>query len=192
MQPSVLPRAPRPRGRSGSAPRLRRSVRPRRTGRHDREVRPADPELDGQLSARRVDQHVRNEHRRDAIGPALAEDVGPLHQLVEATDTGAEDDAGALRLVAVPQRPPWLPWPPRGRTGRARSRFRARFGVTASAGSKSLTSAAILTGKSSVSNARMKLTPLRPSTSPFQVVCMSFPSGVTAPTPVMATRLIQS
>jgi hypothetical protein len=76
-------------------------VRPGCTGGHDREVRAANTELDRQLPAWRVDQHVRDEHRRDAIGAALAKDVVLLHQLVEAADAGPEDDSGALGLITV-------------------------------------------------------------------------------------------
>ena len=55
---------------------------------------------------------------------------------------------------------------------------------------KSFTSAAIFTGYSVVSNARTKSTPLRPSTAARQVASTEFPSGVTAPIPVMTTLRI--
>lgn len=57
-------------------------------------------------------------------------------------------------------------------------------------GSKSLTWPAIRTGKVEASKVFRALTPLRPSARPFQVSAALLPSGVTAPTPVMATRLI--
>jgi hypothetical protein len=69
-----------------------------------------------------------------------------------------------------------------------RSSFRASFAETTLPGSKSLTSAAIRTGNSDASNARMKSTPLRPSRAASQVEGASFPSGVTAPRPVTTTR----
>ena len=67
---------------------------------------------------------------------------------------------------------------------------RTSLALIAAAGSKPFTSAAMLTGKASASNARMTSTPLRPDTSASHVEAASFPTGVTAPTPVMTTRLI--
>src|SRR5215210_5474494 len=71
-----------------------------------------------------------------------------------------------------------------------RSRRRASFGETTSAGgSKSFTSAAMRTADSLASNAVIQSMPLRPATAASQVAGASLPSGVTAPSPVTATRL---
>src|SRR5205085_8551581 len=67
---------------------------------------------------------------------------------------------------------------------------RTSFGDMAWAGSKSFTSAAMLTGKPLASKERITSTPLRPETRESHIDPASFPTGVTAPTPVMATRLI--
>ena len=69
---------------------------------------------------------------------------------------------------------------------------RTSFAGIAFDGSKSLTSAAMLTGKSVASNDRITSTPLCPATSASQVDRRSFPTGVTAPSPVMATRRIEA
>ena len=50
-------------------------VRPGRARRDDRVVRPADAERDRDLAARRVDEDVRQEERRHAVGAALAHHV---------------------------------------------------------------------------------------------------------------------
>jgi len=71
-----------------------------------------------------------------------------------------------------------------------RSSRRASFGPTIAAGSKPFTSAAIRTGNALVSNVLMKSMPLRPATAASQVDRQSFPSGVTAPSPVTAIRRI--
>src|SRR4051812_35458140 len=67
---------------------------------------------------------------------------------------------------------------------------RTSFDDMAAAGSKSFTSPPMFTGNSLASNERMTSTPLRPLMRPSQVDAASFPTGVTAPTPVIATRLI--
>src|SRR3954471_4016199 len=72
----------------------------------------------------------------------------------------------------------------------SRLTLRISLGDIAAAGSKSLTSAAIDTGKLSASNARMKSTPLLPATRLDQVVGTSLPTGVTAPRPVITARRI--
>src|SRR5919204_6365978 len=63
---------------------LANGVRARGTRRHDRVVRPLDPELDRELTARRVYEHVREEERRHAAGPTLAQHVALLHDPEEA------------------------------------------------------------------------------------------------------------
>ncbi len=70
-----------------------------------------------------------------------------------------------------------------------RSNRRSSFGPARPVGSKSLTSAAIRTGKPSASKARIQSIPLSPATAAFQVERASFPTGVIAPSPVTATRL---
>src|SRR6478735_4586310 len=72
----------------------------------------------------------------------------------------------------------------------SRLTLRASLADIAMFGSKSLTSAAIDTGKLSASNARMKSTPLLPATRLDQVVGTSLPTGVTAPRPVITARRI--
>src|SRR5689334_13727105 len=56
-------------------------------------------------------------------------------------------------------------------------------------GSKSLTIPAICTGKVSASKVVIFVTPERPARSDCQVSSAVFPTGVTAPSPVTATRL---
>ena len=63
--------------------------------------------------------------------------------------------------------------------------------MTSPGGSKSFTSAATRTGNSLASNARIQSIPLRPATADSQVEGASLPSGVTAPRPVTATRLMR-
>ena len=72
-----------------------------------------------------------------------------------------------------------------------RSSLRASLAEMTVVGSKPLTSAAIRTGKPSVSNAPMKSTPLRPLRAASQDEGTSFPIGVTAPSPVTTTRRIR-
>src|SRR6185312_16888814 len=72
----------------------------------------------------------------------------------------------------------------------SRLTLRASLAAIAIVASKSLTSAAIDTGKLSASNARMKSTPLLPATRLDQVVGTSLPTGVTAPRPVITARRI--
>ena len=51
-----------------------------------RVVRAAEAERDRELPARRVDEHARDERRRDAARPALAHHLGLLHDPEEAAD----------------------------------------------------------------------------------------------------------
>ena len=71
-----------------------------------------------------------------------------------------------------------------------RSRRLASFGEATCDGSKSFTSAAIRTGNSLASKARMKSIPLSPATAARHVDGASPPSGVTAPSPVTTTLRI--
>src|SRR5581483_5835445 len=70
-----------------------------------------------------------------------------------------------------------------------RSSLRASFAETTSLGSKPLTSPATRTGRPSVSNVEIQPTPLSPAVAARQVDAASRPSGVTAPMPVIATRV---
>ena len=83
---------------------LAHRVRAGRAGRDGRVVRPADAERDRELAARRVDEHVRDEVRRDAVGPAVAQRVGLLHDPDQPADRRAEDDPDAVRVEAVQAR----------------------------------------------------------------------------------------
>ena len=84
--------------------RLADRVRARRARRDDRVVRAADPERDRDLPARRVDEHVREEVRRDAVGAALAQDVGLLDDPDDPADRRAEHDPHPRRVEAVQAR----------------------------------------------------------------------------------------
>src|ERR1043166_1226538 len=66
--------------------------------------------------------------------------------------------------------------------------FLTSFFSTKTAGSKLLTSAAILAGKSLVSNRVMGPTPDLPLTRQLQVSREPTPNAVTRPTPVITTR----
>ena len=76
-------------------------VRAGRARGHDGVVRALDPERDRQLPARGVDEDVRQEVRRHAVGPALAADLLLLEDPADAPDRGAEDDPHAHRVEAV-------------------------------------------------------------------------------------------
>src|SRR3954470_16396790 len=76
---------------------------------------------------------------------------------------------------------------PRARTT-LRSKRRSSFGGASPSGSKSLTSAAMRTGRPSASNARIQSIPLSPATAARQVPGAVFPTGVIAPRPVTTTR----
>ena len=79
-------------------------VRARGAGRDRRVVRPLDPERDRELPARRVDEHVRDEVRRDPVRPALSHHFALLHDPNEAADRRAEEDPDPHRVVAVQAR----------------------------------------------------------------------------------------
>ena len=105
----------RRRRRAGSvSARLADRVRAGRAGRDRRVVRPAQPEVDRDLPARRVDEHVREEERRDAVLPALAQQSLCSMMPGDAADRGADEDPGALRGDRGRRpRPPRPPSPPR-------------------------------------------------------------------------------
>ena len=73
-------------------------MRARGARRDDRVVRPADPERDRELPRDRVDQDAREEARRHAIRPAVAEDVRLLDDAGDAADRRAEDDPDAVGI----------------------------------------------------------------------------------------------
>ena len=113
---------------------------------HGRVVRAAEAERDRELPARGVDEHARDERRRDAARPALAQHLGLLHDPEEAADRGAEEDADPAGLVHALERRV------RDRLAAAasarrtfRSSFRASLCEATVLGSKPLTSAAIRT-----------------------------------------------
>ena len=64
-------------------------------------VRASQPERDGELPARGVDEDARQEIGRHAIGLAFLHDLVLLHDPEEAADRRAEDDAGACRVEPV-------------------------------------------------------------------------------------------
>ncbi len=74
-------------------------VRAGRARRDGRVVRAAKAERDRELPARRVDEHARDERRRDAVEAALAQHLGLLHDAEEAADRAAEEDADPRRVV---------------------------------------------------------------------------------------------
>ena len=161
---------------------------PGRARRHGRVVRAAQPEVDRDLPARRVDEDVREEPRRHAIVAALAEDVVLLEDADDAADRGPDEDPGARRIDA-------LDAGVRPRLARGGDRENdvplepARvLRPDDASGSNPFTSEAMRTGKSLASNERIQSTPLVPATAASQVDRASSPSGVTAPRPVTATR----
>ena len=74
--------------------------RPRRAGRHGREVLAVDPELDRDLAARRVDEHGRNEERGDAVEAALGERLLLLGNRRDAADRRPDENPDARRVDA--------------------------------------------------------------------------------------------
>ena len=74
--------------------------RARRARGDRREVLPLEAELDRDLPARRVDEHGRDEERRDAVGAALGEDLLLLRDRRDAADRRPDEDPDA-RCVDV-------------------------------------------------------------------------------------------
>src|SRR6478752_8817679 len=79
--------------------RLPDGGRARRAGGNGRVVRAAEAEGDRELAAGRVYEHVRNEGRRNAIGPTLAQHVHLLDDPHDPADRGAEEDPDPARRV---------------------------------------------------------------------------------------------
>src|SRR6266516_4653476 len=84
--------------------RLADRVRAGRAGRDGRVVRPPDSQRDRQLTARRIDQHTRDEARRDPFVAALTEDLALLHDPRDPADRRAEGDSDAVRIEPVQPR----------------------------------------------------------------------------------------
>src|SRR3954451_2557021 len=101
----------------------------------------------------------------------------------------AEPKAIPTRYGSNPFRPAWATASrPAARASRTlRSSLRCSFGEATSLGSKSLTSAATRTGKSSASNDLIQSIPLSPASAARHVALALFPSGETAPSPVTTT-----
>ena len=174
--------------------RLADGVRAGRARGDRRVVRAAVAERDRELPARRVGEHARDERRRHARrGRARAEcRAAPSSRGSRRSRCrrGCRRGPGRTRRRARRRRPPRAP-------RRARAARCARASAPPSArrprvGSKSFTSAAIRTGNSLGSKARMKSTPLSPASAARHVARASFPIGVTAPSPVTTTRLIST
>ena len=72
-----------------------------RAGGDRREVLAVDPELDRDLAARRVDEHGRDEERRDAVEAALGERLLLLGDRRDAADRRPDEDPDARRVDAV-------------------------------------------------------------------------------------------
>ena len=87
-----------------AADELRRLADRVRAGRARRDrgvVGAAIAERDRELAARGVDEHARDEGRRDAVVAAATEHLGLLHDPDQASDCGAEEDADAPGLVGA-------------------------------------------------------------------------------------------
>ena len=81
--------------------RLSDCVRPGCAGGDHRVVRPLDPQRDRQLTARRIDEDIRQEVRRDPVRTAAEADLLLLENPVHTADRRAEDDADPRRVEAV-------------------------------------------------------------------------------------------
>ena len=79
-------------------------VRAGRAGRDRRVVRAADAERDRDLAARRVDEHARDEERRDAVGAALAQHV--VCSTIPGRPPIAEPTTTPTRAGSTPLSPP--------------------------------------------------------------------------------------
>ena len=84
--------------------RLADRVRAGRAGGDDGVVGALDPERDRDLSRGRVDEDVRQEARRDAVGAAVAEDVVLLHDPQKAADRRTEEDPDPVRVEVLEPR----------------------------------------------------------------------------------------
>jgi hypothetical protein len=84
--------------------RLADRVRAGRAGRDGGVVRPADSQRDRQLTARRIDEHARDEARRDPFVAALTKDLALLHDPRDPADRRAEGNSDAMRIEPVQSR----------------------------------------------------------------------------------------
>ena len=123
-------------------------VRAGRARRDDGVVRAADAERDRELAARRVDEDVREEVRRDPVGAALAQNL--LCSRIPMTPPIAVPKTMPTRGGSKPFSPasPIASRPAPSASRTLRSSLRTSFGEATAVASKSLTSAAIRTGKS--------------------------------------------
>ena len=154
-------------------------------------VRALDAERDRELSGDGVDEHVRQEVRGDAVRPALAQRVGLLEDAGDAADRRAEHDPDAGRVEAVQPGVRQRLAAGGDAEEHVALELPASFAETTCVGSKSFTWPAIRTGSPSVSKVEIQSMPLSPASAARQVPGASSPSGVTAPMPVTATRLIE-
>src|SRR5206468_2738026 len=111
---------------------------------------------------------------------------------IPGTPPIAEPKTTPTRVGSKPLRPasPSASRPAATPSSTFRSSLRASLADTTAVGSKSLTSPAIRTGRPSVSKVEIQPIPLSPASAARQVEATSSPSGVTAPTPVTATRFM--
>src|SRR5262249_21181489 len=70
-----------------------------RTRGHRRVVRAAEAGRDRELPARRVDEDIRDEGRRDTVGAALTKDLRLFRDPRDPADRRAEEDRDAVRRV---------------------------------------------------------------------------------------------
>ena len=162
-------------------------VRPGSAGRDDRVVRPPDTERDGDLAAGRIDEDVRKKRGRDTGWPALPKDVVLAHQLVKAADARTEHNADTIRLVAVDTR----------LTDRLLRRRQRKEDATIEpfhllVGGQLFRAEALHLGSDmdrilAGVEGRDEVDAAPPLDRALPVDATSFPSGVTAPMPVMTT-----
>ena len=160
-----------------------------RARRHGRVVRPAQPEVDRDLSARRVDEDVGEEPRRDPRVPPLAKHVVLFHHADDATDRRADEDSGPGGVD--PLDAGVRPCLARRRDGEhdvalepARV-LRARRRTPARSPSPRTRSAPGSRSRRTRGSSPLRSAPRRRRS---HVDCASSPSGVTAPRPVTTTR----
>ena len=129
--------------------RLTDRVRAGRARGDDGVVRPADPELDRDLAARRVDEDVRQEVRRDPVRPRSRRTS--VCSAIPTTPPIAEPRTMPTRVGSKPFSPAssTASFAAATASSTLRSSRRASFGDTTPAASKSFTSAATRTGTGS-------------------------------------------
>ena len=143
-------------------------VRAGRAGGHRRVVRAADAELDRDLAARRVDEHVRDEERRDAVrGRARGAIVVLLddRRQCRRSPSRAGSRRGPGRIAPTPRRPT-PPARPRRRAGRCAPSGAPPSAARPAAGSKSFDLGGDAHRVAARVEAWMKPIPLRPRPRP--------------------------